>query len=148
MKASLNRFGQAGVASLPVSGSIMTNVMPSGASNSSLLPTGERRLHELRPDGQRRLRTAEPDRLVVVEAHPDHGEQFRREAGEPRVPEIVRRPGLAGRIEREAGAACAAAVPSFRTLRIMLVTRNVVSGRAIVRGSLDAVSSSHPCRRW
>src|SRR6185295_7291359 len=41
-----------------------------------------------------------------------------------------------------------AAVPSFSTLRIMLVTRTVVSGRAIVRPSLDDffVTSLPPLR--
>src|SRR6267143_2626289 len=72
---------------------------------------GERRLHELRPDRQRRLRAAEADRLVVVEADPDHGEQLRREADEPGVAEIVGRAGLAGRVEREAGAARAGGGP-------------------------------------
>src|SRR5437867_2846540 len=41
---------------------------------------GERGLHEVGPDGERRLRAGERDRLVVVEADPDHREQLRCEA--------------------------------------------------------------------
>src|SRR5262245_61446612 len=57
---------------------------------------GERGAHELRPDRQRRARAAESDGEVVVETDPDHREQLRREAGEPRVAEIVGGAGLAG----------------------------------------------------
>ena len=54
------------------------------------------------PDRKRGLRAAQPDRLIVVEADPDHGQQFRREADEPRVALVVGRAGLAGGVEREA----------------------------------------------
>src|SRR5262249_44677042 len=40
------------------------------------LMAGKRADHEGRPDGKRRLRSAEPERLVVVEAHPDDGEEL------------------------------------------------------------------------
>src|SRR5262245_57746272 len=46
--------------------------------------------HEGGPDWQRGLRAAEADGLVVVEANPDHCEEFRREAHEPGVAEVVR----------------------------------------------------------
>src|SRR5436853_3159116 len=37
---------------------------------------GERADHEVGPDWERGLRAREADRLVVVEAHPDDGEEF------------------------------------------------------------------------
>ena len=56
---------------------------------------GQRGLHERRPDRQGGLRAGERDRLVVVEAHPDHGEQVGREADEPSVaPGFRARPHL------------------------------------------------------
>ena len=106
-------------------------VMPGGTWNGTLGLPGERRLHELGPDGQRRPAAAEAQRLVVVEAHPDDGQQLRREADEPGVAQVVGGAGLAGGVVDEAQPARAAApVPSLSTLRIMLVTRKADCGLA------------------
>src|SRR5690349_17413389 len=56
--------------------------------------SGERRLHEFGPDRQRRLRAAQPELLVVVVADPYDGQKLRREAGEPRIAEVVGGAGL------------------------------------------------------
>ncbi len=64
--------------------------------------TSERLDHERCPDGQGRLRSAETERLILVEAHPDHGQQIVCEACKPRVPKIVGGACLAGRVRREA----------------------------------------------
>ena len=129
------------------SGSMSTNATPSGASNGTLARAGERAHHELRPDRQRRLRARQPERLVVVEADPDDRQELGREADEPGVAQIVGRAGLAGGVEREPGARAPAPVPSLMTLRIMLVTRYVVSGRAISCGWPSAASGDVLRRR-
>ena len=51
-------------------------------------------LHVARPDRHRPLRAGESGRRVVIEAHPRQREHARREADEPRVALVVRRPGL------------------------------------------------------
>ena len=130
--ASLNTLGQPGAAILPVSRSISTNVIPSGTLNALLALPGQRPSHETGPDWQRRLRSAEAERLVVVEPDPDDRQQLRREADEPGVAQVVGGSRLASGIEREPAARAPAPVPSLNTLRIMLVTRKVVSGRATV----------------
>ena len=99
----------AGVASLPVSRSMSTKAMPSGASNGTLARPASARFMNCGPDRQRRLRAAQADRLVVVEADPDDRQQLRREADEPGVAQVVGRAGLAGGVEREPGRARAGA---------------------------------------
>ena len=61
--------------------------------------------HERGPNRQGRLRAGQAERLVVVEADPDHRQQVRREADEPGISKVVRRSRLAGRVEGEPGRA-------------------------------------------
>src|SRR5215471_14037844 len=63
----------------------------------------QRTHHKGRPDGQRRLGARQPNRLIVVESHPHHREELRRESNEPRVAQIVRRAGFAGGFQPEPG---------------------------------------------
>ncbi len=70
-------------------------------------PARQRAAHEAGPDGHRRLTAAQAERLVVVEAHPDRGEQLGRQPDEPGVAQVVGRAGLAGRVEPEPGRPCA-----------------------------------------
>ena len=99
------RAGSSGPASLPVSRSMSTQMMPGGSAKGRFGWPASARHHERRPDGQRRLRAAQAERLVVVEAHPDHGQQLRREADEPRVAQVVGGARLASGVEREAAGA-------------------------------------------
>ena len=128
--------GQPGTATLPVSRSMSTNTSPSGASNDTFGRPASARI-------MKRSRWAAPPECrsgraaVVVEPDPDHGQQLRREPDEPGIAQIVRRARLAGGVQREAGGAGPAPVPSLMTLRIMLVTRNVVSGRAMFSAGRD-----------
>ena len=133
-----------GAAILPVSRSMSTKMMPSGALNVDVGVAGQGAGHERGPDRQRRLRAAQAERLVVVHADPDDRQQLGREADEPGVAQIVGRSRLAGGVEREAGRRAPAPVPSLSTLRIMLVTRKVVSGRATVRGAAVCSGRSLP----
>ena len=81
-------------------------------------------LHELSPNRQRCLCAGQADQLVVVEPDPDDRQQFRGEADEPGIAQIVGRARFSGGVEREARAALAPApVPSFKTVRSMSVTR-------------------------
>ena len=137
--------GQPGVASLPVSGSMSTKTMPSGASNGDAGACRRARAFmNCVQIGSAACAPRQADRLVVVEADPDDRQQLGREADEPGVAQIVGRAGLARGVEREPGARAPAPVPSLMTLRIMLVTRNVVSGRATSRGRRRLLRS-RPC---
>src|SRR5260221_5779725 len=51
----------------------------------------QRAFHEFGPDGSRRMRTLEIQGAIIVEADPDHAQQFAREPGKPAV---SRRAGL------------------------------------------------------
>ena len=61
----------------------------------------QRAHHELRPHRQGRLRSAQAERLVVVEPHPDDGQQLGCEADEPRIAQVVGGARLAGGFRRE-----------------------------------------------
>ena len=102
MNDSVNVRGQLGVASLPVSRSISTKVIPSRRLE---LRAGRPATASFMNSVQIGSAACEPvsaDRRVVVEAHPDDGQQLRREADEPGVAQIVGGAALAGGIGREA----------------------------------------------
>ncbi len=81
----------------------------SGRSNARLgRPASARRMNDVQI-GQRGLRSAQADGRVVVEADPDHRQQFGRQAGEPGVAQVVGGARLAGGVEREPRAADAGA---------------------------------------
>ena len=63
---------------------------------------GKCALHEGEPDRERGLPTAESERLVVVEPDPHNRKKLRCETDEPRVAQIVTRPGLARGVNAEA----------------------------------------------
>ena len=84
----------------PDSGSMRIVTSPSGRSSDSSGTPSRARAHELDPYRQRHLGAglSAPQRLVLIEAHPRGSDETRGEAGEPRIPEVVRRAGLAGQI--------------------------------------------------
>ena len=126
--------------------------MPSGASNGTLGRPASAVFMNSVQIGSAAWVPLRRQRLVVVVADPDDGEQLGREADEPGVAQVVGRAGLAGGVEREAAARAPAPVPSLMTLRIMLVTRNVVSARATAlrrrRLRLRALARRPRCDRW
>ena len=121
-------FGQSGVASLPVCASMSTKVMPSGTANGTLarpasalfmncVQIGSAACAPLRPTG---WLSSKPTQTTVSSSGVKPTNQAsRRSLVVPVLP-------AASSVKPVARAL--AAVPSFSTLRIMLVTRNVVSG--------------------
>src|SRR5215204_1044802 len=66
-----------------------------GFGERRVRPASQRLGHEGDPDWQRRLGAAQAERLIVVHPYPYDRQQFRREAHEPGVAQIVGRAGLA-----------------------------------------------------
>ena len=126
--------GQVGSASLPVSRSISANVMPSGTSNGTLGRPAVAAFMNAVQIGSAACVPLSDDRLVVVEAHPDHRQQLGREADEPGVAQVVGRAGLAGGVEREARGARAGG-GAFVEDAAHHVGDEV--GRVFARGALD-----------
>src|SRR5262249_48265523 len=138
MNASVITLGHRGPASLPVSASMSMNVMPSGTSNGTLArPASAVRMNyvqigsaaraPLSPTG--RLSSKPTQTTVSSSGVKPANHASRRSLVVPVLPAA----SSVKPIDR-----AAAAVPSFSTLRIMFVTRNVVSGRATGRSSLDS----------
>ena len=99
MKTSLRTCGQRGVANSPVSASISTVTMPSGASNGThvvIFAVLVRALHEFHPDGQSAVRAFQLEIAIVVEADPHNADQL---GSETREPAVARSAGLACRTE-------------------------------------------------
>src|ERR1051325_9801654 len=130
INASLNGLGQPGVASLPLVGSMSMKTMPSGTSKGTLarpgsaafmywVQIGNAACAPERPTG---WLSSKPTQTTVSSSGVKPTNQASRRSL------VV--PDLPAASSANPAARAPAPVPSLMTLRIMLVTRKVVSGRA------------------